>query len=293
MSRTPDARIDVQSQITAKIIAAIEAGAGTFRMPWHQGTTLPLHLPENVDSRKRYRGGNIVSLWITSQLAGYRSNVWGTYKQWQGRGAQVRKGEKGALICVYKEFDDGTRMFAKASWVFNAEQVDGATLPPEPAQLGPIARIAAADDFLAATGARIEHGGTRAFYRPSEDRIQMPSEGLFFGPERERSEAWYSTALHELTHWSGAPHRLNREKGKRFGDKAYAFEELVAELGAAFLCAQVGISNEPRQDHAQYIAHWLDILKADKRAIFSAASAATAAADYLARFSDETTKAAA
>lgn len=301
MSRpSPSDRVDVQQQITNKIIAAIEAGAGAWRMPWHKGATL--HLPENCDTKKRYRGGNIVSLWITAMDRGYSSNQWGTYKQWQGRGAQVRQGEKGALICVFKEFhvapdpdrkdDDGTRLFAKASWVFNAEQVAGYDAPNVP-QLGPIARIDAAEQFIAATRARIETGGTSAFYSRGTDHIQMPSEGLFYGPEHERTAAWYSTALHELTHWSGAPHRLNREKGKKFGDNAYAFEELVAELGAAFLCAHTGIENEPRPDHAQYLSSWLQILKGDKRALFSAASLASAAADYLAQFSSQPQKAAA
>lgn len=304
MSRpSPSERVDVYQQLTDRIVAQIETGAGAFRLPWHKAGGMPLHMPENCDTKNRYRGMNVLSLWGTADERGYRSNVWGTYKQWQGRNAQVRKGEKGALVVVFKEWhvapdpkdqtDDGKRLFARASWVFNAEQCDNVELPAAPDDRGPIQRLADVDAFLSSTGAVIRSGGNRAFYSPSTDHIQMPSDGLFFGENHERTEAWYSVALHELTHWSGAPKRLNREFGKRFGDQAYAFEELVAELGAAFLCASVGITQEPRTDHAQYLANWLKILKGDKRAIFTAASRASAAADYLAGLTDVSQKAAA
>jgi antirestriction protein ArdC len=286
-------KFDVQQSITDRLIAMIEAGAGDFMMPWHRSTA-PLFRPKNALTGKHYRGVNIVSLWMTSEQRGYSSNQWGTFKQWLERDAAVKKGEKGTPVVIYKEYDaepdpknpddNGRRMFARASWVFNASQVDGYSdeaIPAAPNH-GPIERLTAADVFIAATGARLEHGGSRAFYRPATDHIQMPDEGLFIDTATQtRSEGYYSTALHELTHWSGAAHRLNREKGGRFGDPKYAFEELVAELGAAFLCGSLGISNEPRADHAQYLQNWLAVLKHDKRALVSAASQASKAADYL------------
>ena len=290
MTTTP--RIDVHQQLTDKIIRMMEAGPGALALPWRRNTGKPLFLPENVATGKRYRGINIVSLWGSADEANYPTPVWGTYKQWQAKGAQVRKGEKGSLVIVYKEFsvepeadndkDDGRRMFARASWVFNAAQVDGFEQPDTAIpDLGPVAKIARAEQFIAGTGATIITGGDRACYLPGTDTIHMPDEGRFTGENATRTESWYAVALHELVHWTGVKKRLDREFGKRFGDEAYAFEELVAELGAAFICAGLNISHEPRADHAQYLAHWLAILKQDKRAIFTAAAKASAAFDYL------------
>jgi antirestriction protein ArdC len=139
-----------------------------------------------------------------------------------------------------------------------------------------------AETFVAATGASIAHGGDKAYYRPSTDSIQLPPREAFIGsPTSSPAESYYSTLLHELTHWTSMESRCNRQLGKRFGDAAYAMEELIAELGAAFLCADLGITDEPRADHAQYIDHWLTVMKADKKAIFTAASKASAAADFL------------
>jgi antirestriction protein ArdC len=171
--------------------------------------------------------------------------------------------------------------------VFNASQVEGyqsdaPTLPERPL----FERIASVDHAIAATLARIEYGGSRACYHRLTDCISIPDERAFFATETSTAqEAFYSTILHEATHWSGAEHRLNREKGKRFADRAYAFEELIAELSAAFLCAELGITNDPRPDHAQYTAQYLTVLKNDKKAIFSAAAAASAATDYILAFS--------
>jgi antirestriction protein ArdC len=141
-----------------------------------------------------------------------------------------------------------------------------------------------ADAFVAATGATIAHGGSRAYYRPSTDSIQLPPRDAFIGTRTSNpAESYYSTVLHELTHWTSHAQRCDRQLGKRFGDDAYAMEELVAELGAAFLCARIGITAEPRIDHAQYLASWLSVLKADKRAIFTAASKASESTDWLHR----------
>lgn len=281
---------DLYTDITNTLIALIEADPGQLQLPWRR-SGLPLSIPTNAVTGNAYNGINIVSLWIASEARSYTSPLWATFKQWQSIDAQVRKGEKASLVIFYKEFetaadpdtdDDGKRRVARASYVFNAAQVDGYA-PPEAAPLGsPIERMATADRFVTATGARIRFGGDHAYYRPSTDEIVLPPEEAFFDTvTMTRSEAFYATELHECIHWSGAESRLNRQFGKRFGDAAYAFEELVAELGSAFLCADLAISNAPRADHAQYLASWLAVLKQDKRALFHAAAKASEAVAYL------------
>jgi antirestriction protein ArdC len=283
-------RFDIHQHITDQIIVAIESGAGEFRLPWHRSAGNIMR-PVNIASKNAYRGVNILTLWATADEKGYSSGTWGTYKQWAEVGAQVRKGEKSAYIVFYKEITVGsdqgdeaeTRLFARASPVFAAEQVDGFTSPviETPATLIP--PIEQAETFVAKTGATIHHGGSRAFYRPSTDSIQLPPREAFIGsPTSTAAEAYYSTLLHELTHYTSHESRCNRQLGKRFGDDAYAMEELVAELGAAFLCADLGISDAPRPDHAQYLDHWLTVMKADKKAIFTAASKASEAVTFLA-----------
>ena len=229
-----------------------------------------------------------------AEAKGYSAGLWGTYRQWVAVGAQVRKGETASYIVFYKPFEakedtaedvdaeTRARMFARATPVFAAEQVDGYAIEtPETAD--PFEIITAAETFVNATGAAITHGGDRAFYRPSTDSIQLPKRESFVGTRTSSpAESYYSTVLHELTHWTAPAHRCDRQLGKRFGDQAYAMEELVAELGAAFLCADLQVTAEPRLDHAQYLASWLTVLKADKKAIFTAASKASAAASYLA-----------
>ena len=210
-------------------------------------------------------------------------------------GAQVRKGEKAAFVVFYKELEvaadpetgdagTATRLFARATPVFAAEQVNGfmpATIDTPPITV--ITPIEQAEAFVAATGATIHHGGGRAYYRPSTDSIHLPPREAFIGtPTSTPAESYFSTLCHELCHWTSRENRCNRQLGKRFGDQAYAMEELVAELGAAFLCADLQITGEPRADHAQYLASWLAVLKADKKAIFTAASKASEAAAFLA-----------
>lgn len=290
---------DIYQTVTNTIIAAIENGqtAEKFEMPWSGFSSIPL----NAQTGKTYRGVNIPMLWVTQMHEGYSSGYWGTYKQWQERGAQVKKGEKGTQIVFWKSFEiepqDGsgepeTRMVARWSTVFNADQVDGFTIPVGHAAAGEAKIIDAAETFMADTGAIIKRGGDRAYYHKTQDYIALPDLSLFHDTKTSTAtEAFYSTALHELTHWSGAEHRLNREKGRKYGDTKYAFEELVAELGAAMLCAALGISSGTRPDHAQYIDGWLKALKSDKKFIFSAASQAQKAADYL--IGQQTMKAAA
>ncbi|WP_296200953.1 zincin-like metallopeptidase domain-containing protein [uncultured Hyphomicrobium sp.] len=284
-------RLDIHAEITGKLIAAIEADPGKPEMPWRK-SSLPLFMPQNALTGNAYNGINVVSLWVSAECLGYSAPIWATYKQWSELGAQVRKGEKSSLVVFYKQYDadpnpddaddNGKRRVARASSVFNAAQVDGYTPPDSPQPLGPVERLDMVDRFVAATGARIEHGGERAFYRPSTDHIQMPDEGLFCGTgSMTRAEGYYATLTHELTHWSGASSRLAREMGKRFGDAAYAAEELVAEIASAFLCSELGITQDTRTDHAQYLAQWLKLMKSDSRAIFTAAARASEAVAYL------------
>ncbi len=281
-------RVDVHEAITAKIIAAIEAGAGTFEMPWHR-PGVSFTLPKNALTGQTYRGTNILSLWIDADAKKFEHQVWATYRQWSELGAQVRKGEKASLIVKYGEWvpktpkrsgpgnireqsggdgqsddeDGGKRLFAKAAHVFNVDQVDGFAIEPAAPRPDLTERLAHVDAFIAAISVEIREGGQRAFYRHRDSRgegdfIQIPSRNLFTGTATSTpTEAYYSTILHEEIHASGAEHRLDRQFGERFGNKAYSFEELVAELGAAFLCAELAITNIPRPDHAQYIAHWL------------------------------------
>ncbi len=285
-------RADVYQRITEQIVEAIERGADQWTMPWHTSGAIP----SNAATGKHYRGVNVLTLWANAAAEGYRSGLWATYAQWRELGAQVRKAEKSTLIVFWKFRDpsDGSESsedeqnddsqtakrgpLARGYNVFNADQVDGFELPAIPV-LPQAERIATADSFFARLQADIRHGGNRAFYSPAGDFIQMPPFDIFQDPI-----AYYATLGHECIHLSGAPHRLNRDLKSRFGDEAYAGEELVAELGAAFLCADLGLANEPRPDHAAYVQSWLRVLRNDYRAIFTAASKAQAAADWLHSF---------
>ena len=295
--RNTKPKTDVYTQVTNQIVEAIEKGAGKFEMPWHR-TGQNTMCPVNIDTGNNYRGINILSLWASSMVRGYADGTWGTYRQWQNRGCQVRKGEKASLVVFYKEFDveqdasenadddkSGKRMMARASYVFNAEQVDGYEAEPLPEVANPVDALDAVDAFIAACGADVRTGGQQAYYKPSEDYIQMPPQEMFIGsPTRTPTESYYSTLLHELTHWTGHSSRCDRFKAVGSTRDDYAREELVAEIGAAFLCAELGVALDPRPDHAAYIDHWLKILKEDRKAIFKASSAASRAAGYLNQF---------
>lgn len=238
-----------------------------------------------------YRGINVLILWFEAIEHGYTASTWMTYRQVEALGAQVRKGEHGATVVYAKTIEraeDGTVTgdetvtrvpMLRAYTVFNTDQIDGLPVPT-PAQPSAntesvSARIERADAFIAATGATIVHRGNRACYIPSADRIEMPPYGQFIDTlTASAAEGYYATVLHELVHWTSPPHRCDRDLGKRFGDNAYAREELVAEIGAAFLCADPSSTLDPRPDHAAYLANWLAVLKSDKRAIFTAAALA-------------------
>ena len=286
---------DVYQTVTDKIVSALE-GAQKWNKPWLSAFDggNGLVRPVNAATGKGYRGMNVPLLWASERAC----PTWATYKQWAELGAQVRKGEKASMVIVWKTWTpkaaegapapiggesegEAARLFARAYSVFNAEQVEGWEAAPAP-RAPSFDPIAAAEEFVNRTGATVRHGGGRAFYTEAADYIQMPDKSAFVGTETSTAaESYYGTTLHELVHWSGAKKRLAREFGKRFGDSAYAFEELVAELGSAFLSADLLLHCEPRADHAKYLASWLEVLKGDKRAIFTAASKAEQACKYL------------
>ena len=280
-------RSDIYQTITDRIIAAIEAGAGDWKMPWHVTGGGTAVMPINAVSKRAYRGINVIMLWACGQAAGYPAGIWATYKQWGELGAQVRKGEKAAPVVFWKMLDDdeaddqdegdskNARFVARAFHVFNAAQVDGFEAPALP-QLPEPERVDHAEAFFAAIGADIREGGNRAFYSPGSDYIQMPPFSAFRDPV-----AYYSTLAHEATHLTGHASRCARDLKGRFGSEAGAAEELIAELGAAFLCADLALASEPRPDHAAYVSSWLKVLKNDKRAIFTAAAQAQKAADWM------------
>ena len=282
---------DVYSRVTDRIVSDLEQGVRPWMKPWSAGNTEGrIHRPLRHNGTP-YRGINVLLLWGEALEKGYAAPIWMTFRQAQELGAHVRKGESGALVVFADRYtkseanEQGEEVereipFMKAYTVFNVEQIEG--LParyvgtPKETKADALPLLAEAESFFAATGAEFRHGGNRAFYAPAVDFIQLPPPEAF-----KDAQSYAATKAHELTHWTGHESRLAREFGKRFGDQAYAFEELVAELGAAFLCADLGVTPEPREDHAAYLSHWLEVLKQDKRAIFSAAAHAQRAADYL------------
>jgi antirestriction protein ArdC len=286
-----DRHVDVYTRVTEKIIADLEKGVRTWMKPWSVTHTAGKITRPLRHGGIPYQGVNVLLLWSEAGAKGYVAPIWMTYKQAVTLGAHVRKGERATMV-VYADRIKKTEIdesgaeteaeipFLKAYSVFNVDQIEG--LPhhyyaQSDNQLSVTERIAKADEFIAGTGVDIRHGGNAAFYTQDGDRIQIPPFESF-----KDAESYYGTALHELTHWTKHPTRLNRDFGReRFGDNGYAREELVAELGAAFLCADIGFTPIVRDDHAAYLQHWVAVLKTDKRAIFSAAAHAQRAADYL------------
>jgi antirestriction protein ArdC len=289
-----ETRVDIYSKITDRIIASLEEGVRPWVQPWSAG-----HLEGRISRPLRhngepYSGINVLLLWSETVSRGFRSPTWMTFRQAAELGAHVRKGETGSTV-VYanrvkktETAENGDEVerdipFLKAYTVFNLEQIDD--LPDEylPSLASDpkmnVNRIAAADAFFAATRAVIRHGGNKAFFAPGPDIIQMPSIETF-----RDVESYYATLGHEQIHWAGAEHRLDRDLSRYAKDKSErAREELIAELGAVFLCADLFIvpEMEPRPDHASYIASWLSVLKNEKRFVFSAAAHAQRAVAYL------------
>ena len=297
-------RKDVYTRVTDRIIADLEEGVRPWMKPWnaeHAAGRITRPLRHNGQP---YNGINVLMLWSAAVDRGFAAPTWMTYRQAAELGAHVRKGETGEPV-VYAntltrtetdeatgEEIDQTIPYMKGYTVFNVEQIDG--LPAHYTQLAepvldPVARIEHAETFFASTKAEIRHGGNSAFFCLSTDHIQMPPFESF-----RDAESYYATLAHEATHWTRHPTRLDRDLGrKRFGDEGYAREELVAELGSAFLACDLEIALEPRADHAAYIESWLKVLKGDKRAIFQAAAHAQRAADYLHSLQPASTEAAA
>lgn len=287
MKTTPD----LYQSVTNQIIAALEVGTPPWTCPWQR--THGSMLPANLATSRAYRGINVLLLNLQQMSHGYAHNRWLTFQQARTMGGCVRRGETGTPIVFFKmlELDGAAAVVRHAAndasgrkvipllrsfTVFNAAQVDGlpsdlTAVPTPPEGWSP---VAAAEELLAHSGAVLRHGGDQAFYRPSDDIIQLPLPAVF--PQASR---YYNTALHELTHWTSHPSRCNRVLSNRAHLEAYAFEELVAEMGSAFLSSHCGLHSELQ--HASYIASWLRALRNDKRLIFNAASLAQRAADYL------------
>lgn len=287
-------REDLRTRITHQIIEQLERGVRPWMKPW-SAEHLAGHLTRPLRANGQpYRGINVVMLWIAAEAKGYRAPIWMTYRQATELGGQVRKGEKAAPVTYtdtvkrQEAKPDGTEeerdvWFLKQYAVFNVEQIDGlpahfhAVAAP---QIDPSQRIAAVDAYFAATGMQLHSGGNVAAYNVATDTVRMPPFEAF-----RDAESYYATLAHEACHWTRHPSRLCREFGrKRFGDAGYAMEELVAEIGSAFVAADLGLYLEPREDHAAYVASWLKVLGEDKRAIFIAAAHAQRAADFLAGF---------
>lgn len=295
-------KTDVYQRITDRIVSELEQGVRPWLKPWNAEhaagrITRPLRF-----NGVPYQGINVIMLWSEAMAKGYAAPIWMTFRQAKELGGHVRKGEKGSLV-VYAdrirktEIDEATGdeqerdiPFMKGYTAFNVEQVDG--LPAHyytkaEARLDPVARIDHAERFFAQTGADIRHGGNQAYYTVTHDYVQMPPFETF-----RDAESYYATLAHECCHLTRHPSRLDRDFGrKRWGDEGYAMEELVAELGSAFLSADLDLTPEVREDHAAYIASWLKVLKDDKRAIFTAASHAQRAADFLSSLQASTAQA--
>lgn len=273
-------------RITMQIVAAVEQGAGEYRMPWHASGSA-LDQPVNATTGKAYRGLNVLGLWLSATGNEFTSGRWASYRQWKAAGAQVRKGAKGTPIFFWrardtspeKECDGDERkrgFVAKSFVVFNEDQVDGAPEFAAARSCDLMQSSDAATELFSALPAKVLHGGDRAYFEPTTDLIRLPSPEQF-----EDAAAYVSVRAHETIHWTGVKARLNRDLSGRFGTCAYAFEELVAELGSAFLCSKLGVCPAPRQDHAAYIASWLKVLRGDNKAILTAAAKAQQAVDFL------------
>jgi antirestriction protein ArdC len=284
------ARTNLYDEVTARIVAELEAGRVPWVQPWGRpGGTAP-GLPRNALTARPYSGVNVLILWGAVIEHGFPSQGWLTFKQAIEAGGAVRKGERGTTVVYADRFvpeaekaravetGDAAKAvpFLKRFTVFNVAQCEGLRpgLAPEPAPLPEREIVPVAESVIAASGVGFRIGGARAFYAPGEDFVAVPPQPAFFDQIN-----YYRTALHELTHATGHPARLDRKLVNAFGSKDYAREELVAEMGSAFLCASLGIV--PTVRHADYLASWLDVLREDNRAIFRAASAATKAADWL------------
>jgi len=283
-------RASLYDEVTARIVAELEAGRFPWVQPWGSAGVVGPSLPRNGLTGRTYSGVNILILWGAGIEGGYPSQSWLTFRQAQDAGGCVRKGERGTTVVFADRFvpegekeraardgDDARAVpFLKRFTVFNVAQCEGLRpgLAADPAPLPEREIVPVAEALIAASGADFRIGGEEAFYVPSLDYVQVPPQPAFF-----EQVNYYRTALHELTHWTGHAKRLARDQSGAFRSREYAREELVAEMASAFLCAALGI--QPTVRHADYLAVWLDVLRGDNRAIFRAAAAASKAASYL------------
>ena len=283
-------RIDLHQKVTDTIVQHLEAGTTPWQKPWIGSESTPFRMPKNMVSNKPYNGINVLLLWCSSFAQEFVSHEWASFRQWNQQKENVRKGEKGTMVVYWdmmeKEQDGEIKKipFMKSYVVFNRCQLNsyqpGAeiVLPSQPLA----ERLEQVESYVANTNAVIKHKGKSACFVPAKDEIHMPKKAAFIDTDHSTAtENYYSTLLHELVHWSGHPHRLDRNFGNRFGDQTYAAEELVAEIGAAFLCSALEITREPRKDHANYIGNWLTALKNNKYLVTAAANPASKAVDYL------------
>lgn len=282
-------RASLYEEVTARVIAELEAGRLPWAQPWGSAGVGP-SLPRNALTGRSYSGINVLILWGAVIAQGWPSQGWLTFRQALEAGGNVRKGERGTSVVYADRFtpegekaraaetgeDPRAVPFLKRFTVFNVAQCEGLRegLAPEPVPLPEREIVPVAEACIAASGVDFRIGGDKAFYVPSLDYVQVQPQPAFF-----EQVNYYRTCLHELTHATGHPARLDRKLVNAFGSKDYAREELVAELGSAFLCAALGI--QPTVRHADYLGSWLDVLREDSRAIFRAASAASRAADWL------------
>ncbi len=291
-ARNETGRASLYAEVTARVIGELEQGRLPWVQPW-DNAACACTMPQNALTRRSYSGINVLILWAAVVDGGYSAQRWLTFRQALQLGGNVRRGEKGTVVCYADRFtprgeeerardeDREARQiaFLKRFTVFNIDQCDG--LPEEVTKVPTLPEeretIPHAEALIAATGADFRIGGGSAFYAPDADFVQVPPQQAY--PEQIN---WYRTALHELGHWTGHPSRLGRDFSGRFGSSAYAREELVAEMASAFTCASLSIS--PTVRHADYIGAWLEVLREDERAIFRAASLASKAADYLLGF---------
>jgi antirestriction protein ArdC len=278
---------NLYSEVTQRILTELQNGAAPWIKPW--ASTAGRNVPHNAVTGRAYSGCNVVLLWMTAQDRGYATPAYLTYNQAKEAGGNVRKGEHGTKVYFVKKLlvkdktsdkADATRTIPmmREYTVFNISQCENLperiTSPVTKAQRNPSARDETADSFLSSTRADIREGNGEAYFVPSQDFISMPAFAAF-----RNADSFYATAFHELGHWTGHKTRLDRDLKDRFGSKAYAAEELVAELTAAFLCAEFSFDGELR--HAGYIEHWIRLLADDDKAFFTACSRAQKAADYL------------
>ena len=287
MAQRSAPRRDLYEEVTSKILAALESGTAPWSCPWDRSGEITL--PINESTGAFYQGINIPMLWMAQHERGFSSARWMTYRQASDKGGQVRKGEKGTAIVFYKTLErDSGRVDAdtgealvdqipmlRSFTVFNLDQIDGIDAPLPPAVGNGFDPFAIGEAVMQASGVAVQHGGTRAYYLPGADTITLPDRVRF-----AQAEDYYATALHELCHATKHPTRCDRKRYVHENSKvSYAFEELVAEMGSAFLMAALGISGDVR-DHADYLDSWLTLLRQDKRAIFKAAAQAQKAANW-------------